>query len=550
MRRLHRARSAVLALSAASALALTGALPAAAAVTVPSAPVSNYDDGLYGAPDVFSSAYKQALALLAISTLDQSQVTKDDETSVDAGLSWLEQQQCAGGGWQGYHVADVACGPLSTDFNDSLYYVGPDSNTTAIVVQAFEAFGVNDGPVPDALDFLRGLQNSDGGFGFNTGSGSDPNSTALAIQAFIAAGVDPATLAKGSNTPYSYLQSLQLDCTAAAADRGGIQAPFALGSANVLATVQSVPALAGEAYPVYQKGALTPDGPTLECPALTTKLKTGTSTTNAATTTVSPSPTETAAPTASASATASASESASPTPSESAAPADSAAPTESATPTPTESATPTPTATAASKPAPAKVTAPKAKPALAASTPSEAAQIAASWVASQLTPDGYLDGGFGPDYTSTAYAAMGFAATGTQGNALTSILNYFKAHLSAATKSGGKDDPGNLGLTALAAIAGDLDPTDFAGSDLISRIEALQYFTPEAPTTEPTDGGTTVGSGGEGGGVVEGPQPSDLPFTGFESDTLVRNALLVMVLGALLVAASRVRKPMQGRHTA
>jgi hypothetical protein len=551
MSRLLRALGA---LSLGTALAVTGAVPASAAVTPPSAPVPNYDDGLFGSPDVFSAAYKQALALLAISTLDDSQVSPDDETAVNAGLDWLAAQQCPDGGWQGYKISGVDCGPLSTDFSDPLAFVNEDSNTTALVVQAFAAFGVEDEPVPSALDFLKTLQQADGGFAFSPGSGSDPNSTALVIQALLAVGTDPATLTKGAHTPYSYLQSQQLDCTADPADQGALQAPFAPGSANAFATVQSVPGLAKVPYPVPQADSITPDGPHLEC--ATPLLRKATKATSTAT---SPSP----AATASAAPETAAPESAAP---DSAAP-QSAEPTQSASaePTPTQSASAEPTANASESvpataapgsaptkaatlirkpPAPAKA---KAKPALAAATPEEAAALAASWVADQLTSAGYLDNGLGGvDYASTAYAVLGFAATGTNGTALTKALAFLQSHLSGATTKGGADEIGGLSLTALAAFAGGLDPTDFANSDLIARIEALQYFTPEAPVVEPpvvtpVDQPVGGGVGSAGGG---------LPFTGFSTDTVSQLALLMLLLGAALIGSTHLRAPARGRHAA
>jgi hypothetical protein len=548
--RTRTASRALAALGIATALAVTGGTPATAAVAPPTAPVPNYDDGLFGKPDVFSAAYKQALALLAISTLDDAQVTPDDETAVGAGLDWLAGQQCANGGWQGYKLSGVACGPLSSDPSDSLAYVGADSNTTALVVQAFAAFGVTDAPVPDALDYLRGLQNADGGFEFSSGSGSDPNSTALAIQAFLAVGTDPATLTKGSNTPYTYLQGLQLDCAADADDQGGIQAPFAPGSANAYATVQSVPALAGSAYPVEPASTQAPDGPHLECPTpLLRRANAPKASTTQARPAASPSATSaTTDPNPSASPSEGASDSADPSSEPSAASSDSAAPSSEPSASPSgaaslsSSAAPTGQATAAR---PARVL--TAKPALAATTPQEAADLGATWVADHLTADGYLDSGFGSvDFANTAYAILGFAASGTHGTAMAKALAYFASHLSGATQKGGADDPGSLGLTALAAFAGGLDPTDFGTSDLITRIEALQYFTPEVAPSESPSGSPAPTE--EGVGTTSG--SGSLPFTGFATDSWSRMALLTLLLGAALVGGSRLRAPTRGRHAA
>jgi hypothetical protein len=188
-----------------------------------------------------------------------------------------------------------------------------------------------------------------------------------------------------------------------------------------------------------------------------------------------------------------------------------------------------------------------AKPALAATTPQEAADLGATWVADHLTADGYLDSGFGSvDFANTAYAILGFAASGTNGTAMAKALAYFASHLSAATQKSGADDPGSLGLTALAAFAGGLDPTDFGNSDLITRIEALQYFTPEVAPSESPSGSPAPTE--EGVGTTSG--SGSLPFTGFATDSWSRMALLTLLLGAALVGGSRLRAPTRGRHAA
>ena len=56
-----------------------------------------------------------------------------------------------------------------------------------------------------ALDYLKTQQNADGGFGSGFSPGSAVNSTADAVLAIVAAGGNPATFAKGVNTPVTYL---------------------------------------------------------------------------------------------------------------------------------------------------------------------------------------------------------------------------------------------------------------------------------------------------------------------------------------------------------
>jgi hypothetical protein len=436
------------ALGIATAIVATGGTPVAAATAPPSAPVPHYDDGLLGAPDVFSATYKHALGLLAIAGIDPTHRTAADSAAATAGLAWLARQQCANGGWQGYKLSGVACGPLSTDPNDSLHYVAADSNTTAAVIQAFAAFGESGGPVPAAVTFLKSLQTSDGGFEFTPGAGSDPNSTALSIQAFLALGTDPATLTKGANTPYTYLAGQQLGCGAAAADRGALQAPFAPGDANLYATVQSVPALAHVAYPVHPAATSTTGGPQLDC---------------------------------------------------------------------------------STNPPPAV----------------DAAAVAASWVAAQLTAAGSLDNGFGGvDYPNMAYAVAGFAATGTQSTAAGKVLAYLQSHTAAATTKSGKDDIGGLGLTALAAIAGGSNPKAFGGRDLIARIEGLQYVTPAAPSPSSSPTAVTTPSVAPSTGGV------GLPATGRSTGRLGLLGAALVLLGAVLVSGAALPLPVAGRHRA
>jgi squalene cyclase len=84
-----------------------------------------------------------------------------------------------------------------------------DTNTTALAIQALLAVGeeTHSEPVSQALAFLAGQQNEDGGFPYQTpsdyGTDSDANSTAWAIQALVAAGEDPGEW----NNPQEFLAS-------------------------------------------------------------------------------------------------------------------------------------------------------------------------------------------------------------------------------------------------------------------------------------------------------------------------------------------------------
>src|SRR5690606_18266567 len=66
---------------------------------------------------------------------------------------------------------------------------GPDSNSTALAIEALAALGV--APPEDALAFLDSTQDANGGWAFLDGLDVDPNSTALVIMALVSRGEDP-----------------------------------------------------------------------------------------------------------------------------------------------------------------------------------------------------------------------------------------------------------------------------------------------------------------------------------------------------------------------
>jgi prenyltransferase beta subunit len=125
-----------------------------------------------------------------------------------------------------------------------------DTNTTAFAVQALVAAGEStDGQaVSLALDYYRSIQNADGGWPYQSpssfGTDTDANSTAVTIQALIAAGEDPAswTTDEGSD-PVSTLEAFQNES-------GAFAWQAAVPDDNLLATVQALPALAGQAFPL------------------------------------------------------------------------------------------------------------------------------------------------------------------------------------------------------------------------------------------------------------------------------------------------------------
>ncbi len=145
-------------------------------------------------------------------------------------LTALRAQQREDGGWE-----------WQADF-------GSDTNTTSLAIQALIAGGESPAStsITSALDFLAGAQTSEGGFVYDPRTiqyGADGNSTAYAIQALLAAGEDPEgeRWARPDGTPFQFLIGLQQADGAFAWQPG-------TGS-NLLTTAQAVAALLGQTYP-------------------------------------------------------------------------------------------------------------------------------------------------------------------------------------------------------------------------------------------------------------------------------------------------------------
>ena len=127
-----------------------------------------------------------------------------------------------------------------------------DTNTTAFAVQALIAGGEAPGgeAVTQALAYYQGIHNDDGGWPYQNpsdyGTATDANSTAVTVQAIIAAGQDPAgadwTTVEGK-TPLSALEALQNES-------GAFAWQAAVPDDNLLATVQALPAVANQAFPL------------------------------------------------------------------------------------------------------------------------------------------------------------------------------------------------------------------------------------------------------------------------------------------------------------
>lgn len=174
------------------------------------------ETGIYG-----SGIYDHAYALMALSAAGSDIPANAFEA--------LTSTQAENGGW----AFDASTDPAMAD-----------SNTTAMVVQALVATGNADHPVMDgALEFLNGTITEEGA-AYAPGAEVDANSTGLVLQALIAVGGDTAMLEAAlpgfMNADGSFFYQ--------AADP----------TANLFSSVQAIPAMAGEAFPMLPADEATP----------------------------------------------------------------------------------------------------------------------------------------------------------------------------------------------------------------------------------------------------------------------------------------------------
>ena len=123
-----------------------------------------------------------------------------------------------------------------------------DTNTTAIVIQALVALDETGGDlILHGIEFLQSSQRIDG-FPFQSGAGAmaDANSTGIVVQALIAAGEEPS--AQEWQNVSGALLSFQTDS-------GSFSYQLDPKEDNLFATVQVIPALAGQPYPITGSGS-------------------------------------------------------------------------------------------------------------------------------------------------------------------------------------------------------------------------------------------------------------------------------------------------------
>lgn len=119
-----------------------------------------------------------------------------------------------------------------------------DTNTTSLAIQALVAAGLNDDPmVNKALDYLKTTQVESGAFPYQPGSApnGDANSTSFVVQAIIAVGQEPASA--DWNDAMAALTAFQNSS-------GAFHYTDDQPDDNLFATLQAIPAIAGQAYPI------------------------------------------------------------------------------------------------------------------------------------------------------------------------------------------------------------------------------------------------------------------------------------------------------------
>ncbi|WAZ21394.1 terpene cyclase/mutase family protein [Streptomyces cinnabarinus] len=190
-----RRSAAVLAATAVIGLAA----PAVTAVAAPSpSPSVAIPSGLYGTTDpTYDGVWRQSLALIA--------QHRTDVRPADKAVDWLLGQQCANGAFAAFR-ADPA--------KDCDAKVVVDTNSTAAAAQALSVLddGAHLAKAQKATEWLKSVQNKDGGWGYTAGGPSDANSTAVVAGALAAAGQDPDTVVNGGKSAFDALRELALTC--------------------------------------------------------------------------------------------------------------------------------------------------------------------------------------------------------------------------------------------------------------------------------------------------------------------------------------------------
>ncbi len=171
-----------------------------------------------------NTAINQSLALLALAAIN--------ETAPVSATQWLKDQQAANGSWDD---------GFGTDNN-------PDATSMAIMALVAQNEPLTSTTIVSATDFLASTQLLTGGWEYGTGFGENANTTALVVQALKVLGEDfyssGGNWNQNATSPLAALLNWQ-------SSSGAFQVDFGTGPLDdFYATVQSIPAAAGKAFPL------------------------------------------------------------------------------------------------------------------------------------------------------------------------------------------------------------------------------------------------------------------------------------------------------------
>lgn len=187
--------------------------------------------GAYG-----STTWDQAWSILALASMGAEIPTRT--------VAYMEDIQATDGGWGYFPEGDSW---------------GTDTDSTAMALQALAAAGVGaDSAVVQAgLDFLRDLQEDDGGFAYSLAwGGTSATSTGLALQALAAFGEQPRwlnwSLIDDDGLPSPLVLRNPLDALLALqSTQGGFEGYG--GPNDPASTYQAVPGIAAQSFPPVRK---------------------------------------------------------------------------------------------------------------------------------------------------------------------------------------------------------------------------------------------------------------------------------------------------------
>jgi hypothetical protein len=105
------------------------------------------------------------------------------------------------------------------------------------------------------------------------------------------------------------------------------------------------------------------------------------------------------------------------------------------------------------------------------------AQAAARWLGSQMNAAGYIPSTSTPgtaDLSGTVNTVLALAAANVDPSPARTGLGYLEQNVNAYVTVAGSDGPAKLALLVLAAHALGVDPTNFGGTNLVSRLLATE----------------------------------------------------------------------------